>query len=229
MCFSAEASFSAAAVLVPVGLYAVSKARREMPGWTLFAAFPLVFGVQQALEGVVWLGVDAGDTELTYCAARGYLFFSNFLWPVLVPLAAWWLEREALRRRAMAVFAVLGFLLGLAIYLPTVVESFELEVGTLQNSITYQTRLLDDGWISRPVVEIFYALIIMLSLGLSSEHRIRIFGGLVLLAFVGTYAAFYHALISVWCFCAAVLSLYLVFAMQSALGARRADPPGEVS
>ena len=229
MCFSAEASFSAAAVLVPVGLYALSKARRDMPGWALFASFPLVFGVQQALEGVVWIGLGSGDTELTYCAARGYLFFSNFLWPLLVPLAAWWLEQEAARRRAMALFAVLGFLFGLSIFLPTVLESFELEVGILQNSITYQTRLLHDSLISRSVVEVLYALIILPPLLMSSEYRIRIFGGLILLALVATYAAFYHALISVWCFLAAALSLYLVVAMQGALSEQGADPPGEVS
>lgn len=216
MCFSAEASFSAAALLVPVGLYTVSKARREMPGWTLFASFPLVFGVQQALEGAVWLGLDAGDPELTYCAARGFLFFSNFFWPVWVPLAAWWLEEEASRKRMMSLLAMLGFFFGLAAFLPTVLEGYALQVGIEDHSVTYQTRLLDEGWISRPIVEMVYALIVLSSLLLSSERGIRIFGGLILLAFVATYGAYYHALISVWCFFAAVLSLYLVLAMRRA-------------
>ncbi|RRJ46375.1 hypothetical protein EIM03_29860 [Pseudomonas aeruginosa] len=53
MCFSAPASFTAAAVLLGLGTVTMRRARsrRELP----YAAIPLLFGVQQLLEGMLWL------------------------------------------------------------------------------------------------------------------------------------------------------------------------------
>ena len=53
MCFSATASFTAGSVLSAVGIATIMKAERksEVP----FAMIPLLFGVQQFIEGVVWL------------------------------------------------------------------------------------------------------------------------------------------------------------------------------
>ena len=51
MCFSAPASFTAAAVLLGLGTVTMRRARsrRELP----YAAIPLLFGVQQLLEGML--------------------------------------------------------------------------------------------------------------------------------------------------------------------------------
>lgn len=53
MCFSATASFAAGAGLLVVGAITLRQARRraEMP----FAAIPLLFGIQQLIEGALWL------------------------------------------------------------------------------------------------------------------------------------------------------------------------------
>ena len=59
MCFSATASFTTALVLIPVGVYCVNKATSLQKSYWLFALMPLMFGVQQFFEGVVWLG-DGG-------------------------------------------------------------------------------------------------------------------------------------------------------------------------
>ena len=63
MCFSATASFSAAAVLLGIGTLTLRSAlasrhayrRRELP----FAAIPLLFAIQQLIEGVIWLTFGA--------------------------------------------------------------------------------------------------------------------------------------------------------------------------
>lgn len=47
-----------------------------------------------------------------------------------------------------------------------------------------------------------------------SHRQIRIFGGLVALSMVFTSAAYSAAYVSVWCFFAAVLSLYLVYMIR---------------
>ena len=53
MCFSAGASFGAAAVLSIVGAVAVIKAKTIPQG--LFAAIPFIFSIQQVAEGMLWL------------------------------------------------------------------------------------------------------------------------------------------------------------------------------
>jgi hypothetical protein len=53
MCFSASASFIAGGSLSAVGVATLkqTKARTELP----LAMIPLLFGVQQLTEGVIWL------------------------------------------------------------------------------------------------------------------------------------------------------------------------------
>ena len=82
MCFSPEASFASAAVLVPFGTYTLRLAARTAPRLWPLALVPCVFGLQQACEGVVWLGLESGDDRLTRPAARAYLFFA-LAFPVL--------------------------------------------------------------------------------------------------------------------------------------------------
>ncbi|MEP7005137.1 MAG: DUF6629 family protein, partial [Sphingomonas bacterium] len=53
MCFSATASFTAGAGLLIIGAVTVRRARTaaELP----FALVPALFGVQQVIEGALWL------------------------------------------------------------------------------------------------------------------------------------------------------------------------------
>ena len=53
MCFSAPASFIAGTALTSIGVAALrqTKTGSEIP----FAMIPLLFGVQQLIEGVIWL------------------------------------------------------------------------------------------------------------------------------------------------------------------------------
>ena len=96
MCFNAAASFAASAVLIPAGLHTLRIARAADARWLALAAFPLLFGVQQALEGVLWLalGDPLGDlvgvppSTLAPPLALGSLAFAYVLWPMLIPLAA---------------------------------------------------------------------------------------------------------------------------------------------
>lgn len=53
MCHSAGASFGVGAVLIPAGLYCLSAAARKDRAYVPLAVTPLVFGVQQCIEGCV--------------------------------------------------------------------------------------------------------------------------------------------------------------------------------
>jgi len=51
MCFSATASFSAGAILLGLGTLTLKSARR--PRELVLAAIPLLFAIQQLIEGVI--------------------------------------------------------------------------------------------------------------------------------------------------------------------------------
>ncbi|MCP9787953.1 hypothetical protein KBY99_03030 [Cyanobium sp. Maggiore-St4-Cus] len=87
MCFSAAASFSSAALLVPLGIAAVARSWRDHRRELLpLALMPVGFGLQQGLEGVVWLGLNHGPAApLLKGGALAYLFFALALWPIWIP------------------------------------------------------------------------------------------------------------------------------------------------
>lgn len=63
MCFSPAASFSVGTALLAGGTYATAQAIKKDPRWVPLAAYPVAFGVQQTVEGAVWLDVTASPPE----------------------------------------------------------------------------------------------------------------------------------------------------------------------
>lgn len=210
MCFSATASFSVAAVLMPVAAYSLVKARRE-PRWLAFAAYPLAFGLQQAIEGVVWLALTVGEPQKVALAGRGFLFFSHFFWPAWVPYSVYRLERAAQpwRRRLLFTLAVTGALFGASIGVPSLLFDDWLSVEVVGGSVEYHTVLLYDDLVSRSVLKFAYAAIVVVALVLSAERSVQIFGGIILASLLVADHFYPHAFISVWCFFAAILSIYV--------------------
>lgn len=209
MCFSVTASFTLAAVLVPAGVYTITEVRRTKPAWLAFAVFPLVFGIQQVLEGILWLGLVGGNETSVYLASRGFLFFSHFFWLAWVPFAVWTIETDRARRRLVLFMAVVGFFAGLSVFLPAALIEGWLRIEVVQRSLDYKTTLIYEGIIDRSKLRTVYAAIVIGSLLLSSHRLIKVFGGLVAASLVLTYAFYAYAFISVWCFFAAILSVYL--------------------
>lgn len=210
MCFSATASFAMGGVLIPAGAYAVSRARHADPRWIAFAIYPLAFGVQQVAEGFVWLGLGASDATLTAIWARVFMFFSHFFWLAYVPLSVRRGETDPIRRKMLALLAVLGTLLGLAIYLPVLVYPQSLTVEVIDRSIDYSVALNMKTEFNVAAIRLAYGAIIIGALLLSSDRRIQIFGVLVGASLIVTFLFYEYALISVWCFFAAGLSAFLV-------------------
>lgn len=224
MCFNATASFVTAAVLIPAGVATLRRVTSSNHHLVFLAAFPLLFGVQQLLEGLLWLSlgdplaglIGAPSTDSGTVAALGFLFFAYALWPALVPLAAWHAEVMPLRRRIFALLAGLGAMLGLFLYLPLLLEPGWLTLSVVQGSILYEPRLILDPFVSRQVTRGVYALIVALPLIGSSVPLLRRFGGLVLVSVLISAAAFSYAFVSIWCFFAAVLSAWLVLRLPKA-------------
>ncbi len=214
MCFSAGASFALGGALIAGGAATLRGGLARGPRWLGFAAFPLLFGIQQVSEGVLWLSIREG--EASDAAARIFLFFAYLLWPILVPLSSALVEPDRVRRRLFAALAVMGGALGLLLYLPVILTPDTLSVTLAQHSIRYEHLGAMNSEARMVVARMIYAAIICLPLLLSSWREIRIFGALVLASVILGFAVASYAFTSIWCFLAAVLSGWLWYALRSA-------------
>jgi hypothetical protein len=221
MCFSATVSYSAAVVLVSTGVYAVLQSRRLHPPYWTWALVPIFFGFQQAFEGLVWQALDSGNTDAVVPFALGFHFFSHFLWLWWLPLCSYLVEpgqpsnAGELRKRIIGGCAIFGAFAGSLVYSVMFFHPEWMTVAVREHSIIYNFSAPYRSDIHIPVTPVMlYGLTILLPLFFSSHRLIRIFGALVVLSMALASAAYNAAFVSVWCFFAAVLSLYLVYMIR---------------
>ncbi len=201
MCFSATASFTAGAALLVIGAVTTSRVRRaaEVP----FALIPALFGVQQLIEGALWLTFPDNASLINSVLTLAYSFFSHVLWPIYVPIAVLLLEPVAWRRKALMAIAVAGAAVGLYLLYFLITEPIVSEV--VGRHISYQSPHF-----YIVAVMVLYVLATCVSSFISSCKTIRWFGAATFVALL-TAGAFYRFwFISVWCFFAAVLSLIVL-------------------
>ena len=93
MCFSAPASFIAGAALSATGVATIrmTSRRAQRP----FAAIPLLFGIQQIVEGMIWLSFGDASPVPNATLTFAYSLFSHVLWPIYMPYAVGRLETIA--------------------------------------------------------------------------------------------------------------------------------------
>lgn len=208
MCFSVSASFAASAVLIPTGIYGLSLAHTRPAYWPL-ALVPLAFGLQQGFEGIVWLGMNTHDPAMTRVGALAFLFFSHGFWLVWLPFLALHLETNPRLQTIDRCLMGLGALYGAFLYLPLLWHPDWVSVTVIQHSLEYQAHFIGE---SIPVVfsRLLYMLILLIPLAISSERAIKIWGGLIAFLACISYLVFNYAFVSIWCFLAALLSLYIV-------------------
>ncbi len=211
MCFSATASFAAAAMLVPAGLYCLKKSNDIDQRYWVLAMLPLLFGLQQLLEGGVWVALTAGDAAAARGFTFGFLFFSHFVWLGWIPYSSYLTEARAGRKRLFLATAWAGVLMGTYMYVPLFFMPAWVDVSIVRQAIDYDLVFALDRYLSQPLQTVFYGLIILLPLLLSSDLYHRVLGGMVLVAALVTLTLFDWVFISVWCYFAAIISLYIFF------------------
>ena len=201
MCFSATASFTAGAGLLIVGAVAARRARQpaELP----FALIPALFGVQQLIEGAIWLTLPDNAPLLNIVLTVAYSLFSHVLWPVYVPVAILLLEPMRWRRRVLIAIALAGaavglFLLYFIVRLPIV------------SQVQGRHIIYVSPHFYIVAVMILYVAGTCISMLFSSHRKVRLFGVASFAAFVVAYVFYNVWLVSVWCFFAAALSVIVL-------------------
>lgn len=211
MCFSATASFTAGAGLLAFGALTLSRVRR--PAEVAYALIPGLFGVQQLVEGGLWLTLPNGGSHLTDILTHAYAFFSHVLWPVFVPVSVLMIEPDRLRRRILAALAAGGGAAGLYLLYFWGAEPTTAKV--VGGHIIYFSPHFFIG----PILAL-YILGTCVSALVSSHAAVRLFGFAAAVSLVSAYAFYAAWFISVWCFFAAVLSVtvYRYFAPSRRAG-----------
>lgn len=203
MCFSATASFAAAAVTGVLGLMTLGRAHGRAQ--FVLAATPMIFAVQQAIEGTLWLALESGAgggivTNLTYA----YLFFAEAWWPVFVPVAVLLVEPDERRRRFIMLTLGVGVTVGA--YLFWIVFSAQPRAAIIDDHLVYAVGR-PSAFIAQPA----YLFATVAPLLLSSQRVLKALGLVVLVGAVTAYLLYTAAFVSVWCFFAAVASAVLVY------------------
>lgn len=229
MCFSVEASFIAAAALVPVGVYCLSSALRKDVRFVPLALTPIAFAVQQAAEGFVWYGLRHDHRLMVERAAAIFLFFAVAFWPFWVPFSLLFVERRAWVKRALGLTAVAS-LAWLAFYAHAVlVPGRELHAHAVRHSIDYGIADLH-GFRDVPAIVWRLAYLayicgpLLLTRKGNSEFRWHIYGVVIAGLFVVSETVYWYAFASVWCFFAAVASLLLAVAFSELPSRHNAGP-----
>lgn len=212
MCLSAEVSLGTAAVLIPAGAVAAASACSQDRRYLMIATLPFLFGLQQLVEGLIWIEGRAGNAHHVAQYSLLYMFFTWIAWPIWAPVSAYFLESGA-RQNLILLFVIAGAMLGGLQFFPYFVHDGWLTTTFLRWAVRYQDINLLDGLVSRNVTYAIYVSVIIVPFLLVRSWEIKVFGLLVSGVLIVTYVFFSYAYISVFCFGGAVISAYLLALM----------------
>ena len=199
MCFSPQADLVGGVVISGIGVDALRHVRRRQDHVAL-AALPLMLGVHQLFESVVWLSLQGHlPHELGRVALWGYLLIALVVLPIFVPAAVLSSEPAGPRRRLMAPFVAVGTVVA-GVLLAAMVRG-PVTVRLSPYHLSYGLGLRD----SLPVV-VCYVVAVCGALLLSRHRHVVVFGAVNLVA-IGVIAWLtIDGFASVWCAWAAITS-----------------------
>ena len=207
MCFSAGASFGAAAVLSIVGAVAVIKAKTIPQG--LFAAIPFIFSIQQVAEGMLWLSFNRDDIPGRSFFTYVFLVFAIMFWPIWIPLTTRLLEKDVRRKNILTIILVFGVFVSAGF--ACIVLLYPLEAVATHHHINYKLDLPSAINNLMWLFNILYFTTTIISTFISSTKRMKLLGIVFIAAYL--FAIYFHngAVLSVWCYFAALLSIVILW------------------
>ena len=210
MCFNASFSFGASAVLGVIGLVTLKKTKSPLQ--FAFASIPMIFAIQQFVEGVLWLAMQQPDFIINQQIAT-YIFIviAQVIWPVWVPFSIMLMEEEKKRKKILSLLVVIGAF-------SSIVGIYHIMYYHVvaQNDCHHIKYVFNDPWILLPLINLFYVLTTVISLFVSSVKGMNLFGVLTAITLIIAQLFFEVYRISVWCFFAAIVSC-MIFIIISGL------------
>jgi hypothetical protein len=203
---------TAPAGLVLLGLSVVTLRAARRPRELPFAAIPLLFAIQQLVEGVIRLTFDHEAPVLNAVMTHVSSFFSRVLWTAYLLVAVLLIEPPGWRRTSMAAVAAAGLAVGA--YLMYTLAAFTVVARPTGQHIEY----VSPHFFVAAAMSL-YLLSTCVGPILSTDRLVRVFGVLALLSFGAVYYFYATWFISVWCFFAALLSVIILARWRIRVGA----------
>ena len=209
MCFSATASFTLSGILGVTGVASIARSTTQTT--RQFAAIPLLFGLQQFSEGVVWTTMTpTAHIALHETAVVSFLAVALVIWPMWAPLSVWRIEPAGTRRKLLMSFFILGVVIA-AIALRLLLK-WEPVAVIKGNSLDYEHATMGFA-IPEFALLLAYSVPTVGSFLVSSRAMVRTIGATLFVSLVLAIIIKREALTSVWCFFAAVLSVMILIAV----------------
>lgn len=201
MCFSANASLGAGLALSVIGVLSIKKVQR--PSLLLFASIPLILGIQQIAEGVLWLTLPHSEYITTQRVATYiFLFFAQILWPLWVPIAILLAEKKETQTHIQKVLVGAGLLM--SFYLAYCLLTFNVEAKIVGKHITY---LQNYPASIKPYSMVLYLIVTITPAFFSHVKRMWMLGVCILISYIITAVFYQHYIVSVWCFFSSIISI----------------------
>lgn len=200
MCFSPEASFAGGVIISTIGIATILKVHK--PSQIVFASIPIFFGIQQIIEGILWLALPNPEymgvqKVFTYL----FLIMAEVLWPMMIPFSVLLMEENKKRKRVLRVLLLLG--VALSVYYAFCLLTFNVNPEIKSYHIQYTDNFPES---LRLVAFTIYVIASITPLFVSSIQRTHLLGLLMFLSCLVTALFFRYYLTSVWCFFAALIS-----------------------
>ena len=216
MCFSATGSLAAAGVLSCIGVASV--AHNGRPRLSMFAATPFLFAAQQLAEGVNWLTIhDADHATLHRLSVDVFLVFALIVWPSWIPLSLARAERDPDRWRTLSLISWMGVLVSIATTGMLLFAQPEARIAG--HSLAYDYAASDDRP-SHTVLLFFYLAPTVIPFFVSTLHLARGVSMMLIGSLIAAILIQRHAMLSVWCFFAALLSCLVLVIVVKEQGVR---------
>jgi Family of unknown function (DUF6629) len=212
MCMSAGVSFTASVFLVVGGSAISAIAWRKNLRYLPIALMPLFAGLQQFMEGNVWLGMTGSDPLTVVWGAMGFMFFTWFMWPVWIPFCVFVLEPVSSPRKPLFLaLSLIGLLFGLLLYVPHGLSRDMIVVEINNASLAYEKSMWLDFMMPRWLTNTIYVALIVIPPALSHYRHVRHFALTLVAVIVVDFALLQYAYISFFCLLAGLATLHLVY------------------
>lgn len=206
MCFSAEVSFGASAVISTVGIISLNKAKGTP--LKFLAMIPIFFGIQQFSEGVLWLTYNSEQfADLKSVSIYGFIFFAWIIWPVYLPFAFWKLESHPIRKKALFSFFIIGMFISILATYVMVFVGIQARIDGY--SIVYEFNLPVTTF--SMILGGVYAATVVVPTILSSVRKMWWLGIANVFLYFFSKIYFGDRVVSVWCFFAAMTSVVILW------------------
>ncbi len=214
MCFSATASFVGGGTILLGSTWAIQKYRFPKRS-LLLATIPLIFGLHQLSEGLVWLGIKGSITlPLQQAAMYVYAFIAMCFWPVYIPLAMLVHEYPSKRIPLLATLGVGGMISVYLLWSFTLYSPLNLRVNCGFDGCSAIAYLYELPYLVG-IIDYFYVAVVVLPFVLSNNRRIRygVSAAFLLSFLLALYLQNDKNYPSIWCFLAAVISSSVYYAL----------------